>query len=448
MQWYVLAAAGLFQTSPELANQVTASSSSSRPGPISLTVDEAVAIALDRSFRVQRSARNADIADLQVDSARAGLRPRFDSHVQVGQSQNYSEFTGSAYRFTDLTPDFSAGVNAVASVPIDIWGVTKRRIEQAENARDSVNLNLQRSALDVAVEVRSNYLRALQSKGRIEANRAFLGQIETLVARATTAQPSIVPFLELERDLAEQQVSGSETEFELALSRLTQSMRLRASDHIVLESVLPPPLRLPSDNRLFAIASQNRTDLQQAEINLDQARLRREQASDVRRPTLGVDVFVNQSVTGQSPLFGDRDSGRSLAVGVAARLAVPLLHYDGGILRNTRRIADIQAEQALADHAEAFERTQNEIDQILISLKRLRGQLETLPDIEQAQSSLGNAERGLLAASPSEASAIIAQVTNARENLRRARLSRTDTLAEYHSNVILLSRAIGRDLYE
>ena len=111
-------------------------------------------------------------------------------------------------------------------------------------------------------------------------------------------------------------------------------------------------------------------------------------------------------------------------------------------------VRDTQAEQALADHAEAFERTQNEIDQILISLKRLRGQLETLPDIEQAQSSLGNAERGLLAASPSEASAIIAQVTNARENLRRARLSRTDALAEYHSNVILLSRAIGRDLYE
>lgn len=448
MHWHMLAAVSLFQTSPELANQVIASPSELSAGAVSLTVDEAVAISLERSFRVQRSARNADIADLQVDSARAGLRPRFDSHFRAGQSQNYTQFTADAYHVTDLTPDFSASVNAVASLPIDLWGVTQRRVEQAKNARDSVDLNLKRSALDVAIEVRGNYVRALQSKGRNQANKALLGQIETLIARATTAQPSIVPFLESERDLAKQQVSGSATEFELALARLAQSMRLRASTHIVLESELPPPLRLPSDDRLFAIASQNRTDLRQAEINLDQARLRREQATDGRRPTLGVDLFADQSITGRSPLLRDRDSGRSLAVGIAARLAIPLLHYDGGVLRNTRKIADIQAEQALADHAEAFERTENEIDQILISLKRLWGRLETLPDIELAQSSLRNAERGLLAASPSEASAIIAQVTNARENLRRALLSRTDTLAEYDSNVILLSRAIGQDLYE
>jgi outer membrane protein TolC len=448
MQWYVLAAALLLQTSPNPVRQVTASPSNLPHDPISLTVDEAVAIALERSFRVQRSVRNADIADLQVDSVRAGLRPRFDSHFRAGQSQNYSEFSGSTYRFADLTPDFSASVSAVASMPIDFWGVTKRRVEQAENARDGVDLSVDQSALNVAAEVRGNYVRALQSKGRIKANSAQLREIEALIARATNAQPSIIPFLELERDLAEQQVNGSETEFELALARLSQSMRLPASAQIVLESDLPPPLRVPSDDRLFAIASQNRTDLRQAEINLDQARLRRDQAMDVRRPTLGVDVFADQGVTARSPLFGDRDSGRSLAVGVAARLAIPLLHYDGGILRNTRRIADIQAEQALADHAEAFERAENEIDQILISLNRLWGRLKTLPDIELAQSSLRNAELGLLAASPTEASAIIAQVTNARENLRRARLSRTDTLAEYDSNVILLGRAIGKDLYE
>ncbi|HET9811729.1 MAG TPA: TolC family protein [Sphingomicrobium sp.] len=415
---------------------------------MSLTVDEAVAISLERSFRVQRSERNAEIADLQVDNARAGLRPRFDSHLRVGQSQSYSEFSGSSHRFTDLTPDFSASVNAVASMPIDIWGVTKRRVEQAENARDSVNINLEQSALEVAVQVRSNYVRALQSKGRTDANRAVLREIETLIDRASSEQPSIVPFLESERDLATQQLNGSETEFELAVARLTQSMRVPTSTHLVLESDLPQPIVLPSDDRLFAIASQNRTDLRQAEINLDQARLRRDQAEDVRRPTLGVDLFADQGVTGRSPLFGDRDSGRSLAVGVAARLDIPLLQYDGGILRNSRKVADIQAEQALADHAEAFERTENELDQLLISLKRLRERLDTLPDINLAESSLRTAERALLAASPSGASATLAQVTNARENLRRARLARTDTLAEYDSNVILLSRAIGRDLYE
>lgn len=415
---------------------------------LALTVDEAVEIALDRSFRVQRSARSAKIADLQVDSARAGIRPRFDSHLRAGQTQTYSQFTGNAYRFANANPDFSANISAVASLPVDLWGVNRRRIDQSKLSRDSVQINLDQSALDTALEVRDNYYRALQSKGRLDANLALLVEIDDLIAKAKARPADIVDYLKAERDLAAQQTDESRMDFQLARARLAQSLRLPATTDMTLESNLPQVGPLPSEDRLFDIASKHRADLKQAEINLEQARLRRTQAEDFRRPTFGLDAFVDQGVTGRSPRFGDQDSGRSLSAGIAARLTVPLVQYDGGVLGNARKIADIQADQALADHAESLERARDDIDRLLIALTRLSERVASLPDISLAQAVERDAEQRLLSAPSTDAPALLAQVTNARENLRRARLTRNDTLASFASNLISLSRAVGDDLLE
>nr|WP_276591817.1 TolC family protein [Sphingomicrobium nitratireducens] len=410
-------------------------------------MDEAVAFALDRSFGVQRAERNVQIADHQVDSARAQKRIKFDSHLRAGQSANYSEFTGNAFKFSNAKPDFSATMGAVASIPIDLWGVAGRQIRQAQYSRDRVSLAFDQAFLGTALEVRGNYVFALQSKERADANRASQQEIEQLMARLPPAQDDLITYLDSERGLAVQQLDSSVTQEELARAQLAQSLRLPSGLTLTLSDQLTPLAATMAAEQLFATASRHRSDLLQAEINLDQAMLRREQAKDGRRPNLGVDAFADQGVTGRTPLFGDLDSGRSLGVGVAARLVVPLLHRDGGVLRNQRAIADLQADQALSDHAEALERATNEIERLLITRTRLAARMEKLPDIARAEATLADAEGRLLSAPPRDAPAMLAQVTIARDNLRSARLARSSTLGEQANNLIALSRAVGTDLF-
>jgi outer membrane protein TolC len=51
----------------------------------------------------------------------------------------------------------------------------------------------------------------------------------------------------------------------------------------------------------------------------------------------------------------------------------------------------------------------------------------------------------MLDASPTEAAGVLAQVTNARQNLRTSVVSRTDALTDYYSNFYRLQRILGTE---
>jgi len=125
--------------------------------------------------------------------------------------------------------------------------------------------------------------------------------------------------------------------------------------------------------------------------------------------------------------------------------ALPLVSYDGGQLAANRNIANIQAEQAMADAEEAKERAENEIDQFLIGLNRARERLSKLPDVQQARQSLSQAEQQMLAAPAREAAGLLAQVTNARQNWKASVLSRNDALTAFYTNYYQLQRSLGTE---
>jgi outer membrane protein TolC len=412
---------------------------------INLSIEEAVEIGLSRSFRVQRSARNEDVAETRVDNARAGLRPRIDTNVQASQNQRYMEYHGAAHQFTQATPSFYTNAMASASMPIDIAGVTRRQIKQSQLQHNMAELELAQTSIDVATDIRAQYVNALRAQEQVRAEEEYVSALETLIIRARSQQPSVVPFLETERDNAIQQMESVKTSADLATSSLGQALRLPRETRLNLTNGLQGPQQLPALDMLLDIAGRNRNDLKQAQVRLEQARLSRVQAMDSRRPRLGVTAYANQGLTGRSPFFGDRDSGRSLNTGVALAFNLPLLQYDGGVLRNSRHIADVQAEQAHADAAEAMERAENEISQIMIGLTRANQRLGSLPDTGRARTALDQAESQMLWAASSDAPGMVAQVTNARQNWRSAVLSRNDALTDYYSNFFRLQRAVGTE---
>jgi outer membrane protein TolC len=155
-------------------------------------------------------------------------------------------------------------------------------------------------------------------------------------------------------------------------------------------------------------------------------------------------AYASQRFNDEFPAIENFD-GKTRSGGVVASLSFPLVQYDGGILRANRKIAALQAEQALADREEASERAENEINQVMIGLNRANQRLASLPDVKQARTSLDRVETQMLNAAPEEAAGFVAQVTNARQNLRSAVVARNDALTDFYANYFRLMRAIGTE---
>jgi outer membrane protein TolC len=409
-----------------------------------LSLDDAVELGTEKSFRLQRAVRNDKIAEQRLRGTKAGLGPRLDVGYGADQSQRYYDFRGT-YDYNQGQPGFQTDATANASYNIDIAGVTKRQVRHARLGRDLSQLDRRQATLDVATDIRTSYVQALRAQEQVEAATEYLALIDALLERAKVSQPNVAPFLQTERQNAQQSLQSTKTDADLAYSNLRQQLRLDNDQAVELTSELRNPAPLPSNDRLLQIAYQNRTDLKQSDIRLQQARLAKVQATDSRKPSLRASAYAGQAFNGDYLTLGGKNHGRTRQAAALLNLNVPLFLFDGGQLNSNKQIAMIQADQAVADSEEAKERAANEINRISIGLARAQERLESLPDATQARQSLAQAEQQMLSAAPGEAAGALAQVTNARQNWRSSVVSRNDALTDFYASFFRLQRSLGTE---
>ncbi|HEX6661493.1 MAG TPA: TolC family protein [Sphingomicrobium sp.] len=413
--------------------------------PLELTIDDAVAVAVDRSFQVQRSERDQRIAQERTRAARGAMGPRLDLSLGADQAQRYYEFNGN-YDYSVATPQFATTAGVSASYDFDISGVRRRSLEQTRLAQQSGSIDAEQTILNTAVDARLSYMQALRAQQQVEVDEQYLFLLDRLIANARSRQASVVDFLMTERSNSALILDQSRQAADLAISSLRQQLRLETDRPLRLTSRPTAALAVPSFARLVEIASAHRSDLRQSEIRLRQARLAQIQASDFRRPSLRASAFANHTLTGETFISHGKGLGRTRSAGIGLSFNLPLWSYDGGALDSARRIAAIQAEQALADSEEAKERAGNEISAELIAIDRDRARMERTPDSAQARQSLDRAEEQMLAASPKDATALLAQISNARQNWRASLTLKYDALTAYYAEYFRLQRSLGTDL--
>ena len=413
-------------------------------GALALTMEEAVEIGISRSFRLQRSRRNDRIAAERVRGTKAGLGPRFDLTFGADQSQRYYEFEGT-FDYNQATPQFQTVLGASASYDLDVSGARKRQLQQVRLSQQATAVDANQAAVDVAADIRTNYVQALRSQQQVEADSDYLELLDGLIAKARISQPSTVGFLESERANAALALEQSKQNADLNFSNLRQTLRLKIERPLTLTTSLPLPEPLPTMERLLGIAHEHRSDLKQSEIRLKQARIAKIQATDSRRPTLRASAFATQAMNADTFMLTGENHGRTRSAGALVTFALPVLAYDGGQINFNRNIASIQAEQAMAEAEESKERAESEISQAMIGLDRAQKRLSKLPDVGQARRSLAQAEQQMLGASPEDAASMLAQVTNARQNLRASLVSRIDALTAYYTSYYRLQRSLGTE---
>ena len=288
----------------------------------------------------------------------------------------------------------------------------------------------------------TNYYNALRAQETVRIDEEIVAGLDRLAETAKNAAPNAVGFIQVELANARQTLTASRTILDLGLDSLNQSLRLAPSTVLRLTETFRYRPVAQDTARSLQEALVNRPELRQFEARIEQTRIAAEQVEDVRRPTLNVQAFSNNALSGRTPsraidnpLIYDR--------GVMVTLNIPFVYFDWGFLSETKRAALLQTEQAQSDLQEQRERVGLEVRQAAIALQRAEQRIKTLPDLALAREALKRAEDAFFAAGKSADPAALAQMSNARSILRFAETATIDALSEYNQAVFRLKRAIG-----
>lgn len=433
----VLLFAALAFGQPAVGQERAASAPPSTDAVLEISLERAIDIAKETSFRLSRSQRYIDGALARYKATSSMYRPRFDSSVSTTQSG--SETPGSE---PGLVPQFGASLNLGVTQPLDIGGVIGRQVTQAELARRAAEYDLAQSHLDVSLEVETNYYNALRAQEIVRVDEQIFGDLERLAAEVGAMPGDIGSFIQVELANARQTLTSSHTILDLSLDTLKQSLRLAPGTAIRLTDSLSYKPVAPNGAQTLQEALAKRPDLGRIGVQIEQTQLAAEQVSDVRKPTLNLQLFSNDAYNGRDPGRAF-DNPLTYDHGVMVTLNVPLVYFDWGFLSETKRAAFLQNEQTRFDLQEQRERVGLEVRQAVIALQRAEQRVKTLPDLALARDALRRAESDFLAPGKSADPATLAQMSNARASLRFAETLTIDALYEYNTAVFRLKYVIG-----
>jgi outer membrane protein TolC len=422
------------QSDPEVADQA--------PGhTYDLGIDDAVALAQQRSFKTARANRSLSENELRYDNAKSQYLPKLTTSVGLNQEARDLAGHGSTYAYqVSSLGQFQGTASADLSMPIDLGGVIRRQVRQADLWRGIAASDVSNTALDVTLDVETSYLAALRAQNNADADERVAKEIEDLLTRAGPKSP-LGNFLQVELANAQQTAQSSRENADNAQDGLKQMLRVPPEAHLRLTSDFRGIKQPIERDGLLARALSKRPDVQSAVLRVKQARTSIEQVSDSRKPTVRVGAFASQQLAGGAFYDGGYDALRQ--EGGLVNVSVPLVQWDNGQLRRNKEVARLQREQADADLEELRERVAYDVRQQVLAVSRAENRIRNLPDPRQALQALQRAEQMLLSAPPETAQGLVAQVSNARQAWRSAETATADAYIDYNNAVFRLKRLIG-----
>ncbi len=407
--------------------------------PLRLTIEEAVSRAISASYRIARAERSQEIASLRGRATRAGRLPKMSVGLGLNQAARGTyQATPTYTREQGLTGDFRTGLNVAAQMPIDVSGALGRQVQQSQITRQIAELETRQARIDVSFEVRAAYIAALRAQQAVTVEEQAIAAIERLIKLGDAGSQ---PFLAVELSAARQALETSQANADVALDGLRQWLRVAPEVDLILTSPLDAPSGDIASDRLDPI--DDRPDIRQAKLRVDQAKIGVKQAGDSRRPSMALNAYFNQAWTGESAFRPDE--GRTRDQGGVIALNLPLYNFDWGQTDAARRIARVQEAQARSDLDEQQDRAAYELRQAKSTLGRSEARLRALPDEKEAAAALRQAEQAFRAADGEERRSLLAQVTNARSAWRQARLSALGARADRAVALLRVARALGQD---
>jgi len=299
------------------------------PPPTPLTVEQAVALALQQNPTVTLARQNVQYALTQVNVARANGRPNVALNAQGSYvpSPTTTNFNGSNIT---LTPMYSAAGTLTVSQPV--WPRTEWQAPiNSANANVGINEEtLQRTRQQIVFQTRQAYYQVL---GNYELQAAAQDAVTVAQTQLKLAESTVNAGLAAPLDiyqaravLANAQVSAVQAKnaVDVALANLAADIGLPASTPLTIEMSTRLPALPPDLARLTQQAIRQRPELAQLTFR------RRQLQASIDLFHLEHQPIVSLSASYAQPLVGTNIFG-SNGLSIAAVAALNL--YNGGKTR-------------------------------------------------------------------------------------------------------------------
>jgi outer membrane protein len=418
-----------------------------------LSLREAVEIAL-RESPILRGA----VAELKAAEARLQMA-RSEKRWQLSANAFASTGTESAILASPPTVMPSATMllprrtffdaNAMLMFPIFTGGRLEALIRQAEAVRHATAAQLEAMRLDVALETKLAYRRALLAKEMVRVAEVYVAAMEERVrVDKVAAQVGRIPefwVLRSEAELANarQMLANAQRDYETALIALKAFMGVHPDSEITLTDELGRDEgrgardelkvgELPKREKLLAEAMEKRPELRAALRQAEAQNYAVRAAKALYAPQVGWTVMANY-------MSGTGDMGQG---GYLAGIAVGLPIFDGG--RRKAMVGEAQAmrEKALAEMERLKLQIASEVDTALRELQT------ALQNLQTAQTALKAAEEDERVAKVryEAGRSVLVEYLDALATLVRAQVNYAQAIYELFVAYDKLQRAIGECL--
>lgn len=286
-----------------------------------LTLEEAIDIALENNFSLKQAQNNLTVTDMQVSSAYADFLPSVSGGVNSSQNVG-RQFVQEDLTFEDRTTyGMSGSLNASVTIFSGFQNINNLRNSRVGHEQQQANV--QRIREDIIFNTAMRYLQVLLdselleiAEQNLETSQMQLKQVEAQVEVGSRPvgdlyqQQSTVANNELQVVQAENSVRFSKSR----LIRMLQIDPVQELEYVAPEldevSLIPRDLNL---QELINLALNQRKDVEAQKLGIQSAYYNLEIARGNRYPTISASAGISSRYSDQYQIF-DPQAGESMQV--------------------------------------------------------------------------------------------------------------------------------------
>lgn len=420
-----------------LAQSETAPPSPPLPGPMQLTLQQA----LDQALRCHPDVLSAEAAVVQARAQeqiqKARRWPTVDLEGSVRKTQSLGRPSNIGGVVIVSSGQRSTQRDVAAVLNYNVYETTREReIRRAQTLAQAQEFGVPDAQRLLAFEVRQAYYNILAQRQLARAMMQSLAAAERhrdmVAARVEAGTAPRSDLLPVEVEVAQARLDSVrvETQLEVGLASLKALLQLPVETTLNLVDTLPEGAFSGTTQQLVAMAEGARPDVAEQRLNVRAAQL----AAQVAEQQRGV-----QLEAGASADYGRHTGVTGDAWSLQVGATYPL--FDAGSARAAVTSARAQQEQAVQRLSALLLNLQRDVESALQQLR------QTTTAMEVSEVARRNAENSLAAAEAryNEGLAIIIEVTDAQVELLQAQVSEVQTRYDHAVALASLAEAVGCD---
>lgn len=284
-----------------------------------LSLPEAIAIALGRNSSLQIEEAGERSKEAAVDSAKAGQKPTVSMGANLSESESWHDQV--------RRESSSLGTSVTGSLNLIDGGRTKRNIEAANLDLAGTRLSIARAQESVRHDVEQAFFNALEAERTVVVDleavhnyEAHLQNVQALYEAGSNAKMDVLR-ASVELANGRQELTRAEGDRDTKMAALRNVLDIDREEPLILEDEDSTPFTdtLPD---CLDYALQNRKDLAADRETIARRQVELEQAKTTNRPTLNASVGISRD----QDFRPDASNSR----GLNAELSMHWNLFDGG----------------------------------------------------------------------------------------------------------------------